>query len=146
MLSIATLKNEKLLAIKSKNKMKSGLVSVLLGDLQLKQIAGEEFDEPVIIDLLNKSIKRNDSNVKACISGGRPDDAEQYRSENDVYRELLTLSSLTDITAEDVLEVVNQLGATSMQDMGAVMGQLKAKYSGRYNPSEASAIVRKALS
>ncbi|CAH7344993.1 putative GatB/YqeY domain-containing protein [Vibrio chagasii] len=145
MLSLAVLRKEKMLAFKAGNKSKASLISVFLSDLQLLEKEGEQITEKMIISAIASASKKARSNLKICEDSGRAEGVSQYKAEIAIYDEVVSLSSLTSMTEQEILDVVQEVGATQMSDMGKVMAKLKTDFGGRFDPSKASALIRSKL-
>ena len=84
--------------------------------------------------------------TKTYDEAGRPELAEREREEIAVIREFMPEPLTAGELAAAVREVVDELGATGLKDMGRCMETLKARYAGRFTVSEAAAAVKALLS
>lgn len=90
--------------------------------------------------------KQRASSATQYRDGGRADLAEQEEYEIAVIQEFLP-QPLTDAELHDAVDqACSSLRASSMQDMGKVMGQLTQSLGGRANMAQVSKIVRARLS
>ncbi|WP_113911154.1 GatB/YqeY domain-containing protein [Roseovarius dicentrarchi] len=84
-----------------------------------------------ILAILGKMTKQRQESVRAYEEGGRIDLAEREQAEIDIIAEFLP-RQLSDEEAEAAIsQAINDTGATSIRDMGKVMGALKANYAGQ---------------
>lgn len=105
--------------------------------------AGVGDDE--ILQLLAKMIKQREESARAYDEGGRLELAERERAEIDVIQEFLPRQMSADEVSAAVSEIVTALEASTIRDMGRVMGELKSRYAGRMDFSAAGAQVKAAL-
>ncbi len=84
-----------------------------------------------ILAILAKMTKQRQESVRAYEEGGRLDLAEREANEISIIEEFLPRQlSETEIDAA-VDEAISETGATSIRDMGKIMGRLKEKYAGQ---------------
>ena len=84
-----------------------------------------------VLAILGKMAKQRMESARAYEEGGRLDLAERERSEILVIEEFLPRQLDEDETKAAVDAAVAETGASSIRDMGKVMGVLKAKYTGQ---------------
>lgn len=96
------------------------------GDDAEKGVSGDE-----ILQILGKMVKQRHESARAYEEGGRLELAEQERAEILVVEEFLPKQLDEEEAAAAVETAIAETGATSIRDMGKVMGALKAKYTGR---------------
>ena len=102
-------------------------------------------DDGEVLQILSKMVKQRDDSVKAYDEAGREDLAARERSEIKVIREFLPKPLSEDEMAKAVEEAIKETSASSIKDMGKVMGALKSKYTGRMDFGAAGASVKAAL-
>ncbi len=84
-----------------------------------------------VLAILGKMTKQRHESVRAYEEGGRIDLAEREQAEAAIIAEFLP-RQLTDAEVDAAIEqAVAETGATSIRDMGKLMGMLKAKYTGQ---------------
>ncbi len=84
-----------------------------------------------ILAILGKMTKQRHESVRAYEEGGRIDLAERERAEIAIIAEFLP-RQLNDTEVEAAIaQAITDTGATSIRDMGKIMGALKAKYGGQ---------------
>lgn len=96
------------------------------GDGADQGVSGDE-----ILQILGKMVKQRHESARAYEEGGRLELAEQERAEILVVEEFLPKQLDAEETAAAVDSAIAETGATSIRDMGKVMGVLKAKYTGQ---------------
>ncbi|MEQ6247489.1 GatB/YqeY domain-containing protein [Sulfitobacter sp. HNIBRBA3233] len=102
--------------------------------------------EDEVLAILGKMAKQRQESARAYEEGGRLDLAEAERSEIQIIEEFLP-RQLTEEEAKAAVDAaVTETGATSIRDMGKVMGQLKAKYTGQMDFGTVGPMVKDRLS
>ncbi|MDK9793297.1 GatB/YqeY domain-containing protein [Vibrio sp. D431a] len=145
MLSIETLKKEKLLALKQGKKPKSKLIGLLLASLQAVEKTGGSVSEDLVVSEIHGLTKQINFNIKICKENDREKDLQMYEQEIAYMNELLSLASIQMLSDADLDAIIAKLEAQSKSDLGRVMGYLKSNHFGQYNPSEASLYIRTKL-
>lgn len=93
---------------------------------------GEEgIDESEILALLGKMVKQRQDSAKVYEEGGRSELAEKELAEVKVIEEYLPRQLSAEEVAAAIEAAVTEAGASSIRDMGKVMGLMKAKYTGQ---------------
>ncbi len=99
-----------------------------------------------VLAILGKMSKQRMESVRAYEEGGRVDLAERERAEIAVIEEFLP-RQLTAAEIEDaVSEAIATTGASSIRDMGKVMGELKGKYTGQMDFGAVGPMIKARLS
>lgn len=102
--------------------------------------------EAEVLAILGKMAKQRLESARAYEEGGRLDLAERERSEIEVIEEFLPRQLNEDETKAAVDAAVTEVGATSIRDMGKVMGVLKAKYTGQMDFGRVGPMLKDRLS
>ncbi|MGR3550092.1 GatB/YqeY domain-containing protein [Pseudooceanicola sp.] len=84
-----------------------------------------------VLAILGKMVKQRQESVRAYEEGGRIDLAEQERTEIGYIEEFLPRQLSDEEVAAAVEEAMASVGASSIRDMGKVMGALKSSYTGQ---------------
>jgi uncharacterized protein len=98
-----------------------------------------------VLNLLQSLIKSRRESVEMYKQGGRQDLVDKEEAEIAVIEQFLPKQMSEDETKAAIRELAASLGASSVKDMGRVMGALKSKYAGQLDMSKASAIVKQVL-
>ncbi|EEX15209.1 GatB/Yqey family protein [Citreicella sp. SE45] len=102
--------------------------------------------DPELLAILAKMVKQRRESARTYEEGGRLDLAEAELSEIEVIEEFLP-KPLSDNEIEAALDsAVAEVGASSIRDMGRVMGVLKSRYQGRMDFGAVGAKVKDRLS
>ncbi len=84
-----------------------------------------------VLAILGKMSKQRLESARAYEEGGRFDLADREREEIQVIEEFLPRQLSDEESAKAVDDAIAQVGATSIRDMGKVIGLLKTKYTGQ---------------
>jgi len=133
-------------AMLEKNELVRDTLRMFLSEVQRFEIDNkEEVDDSKALQIINKMIKQRNDSISQFKNGGRNDLAEKEEKEVDVLSKYKPAQlSENEITAK-VKEAIEQSAASSMQDMGKVMGILKP-LSGSADMGLVSKIVKDELS
>ena len=125
------------MAMKDKDTLRVSTLRLVNAAIKEREIAlrGDEdagdIDGDEILQILSKMVKQRDDSVKAYEEAGREDLASRERAEIKVIREFLPKPLTEEEMAKAVEDAIRDTGASSIKDMGKVMGALKAAYAGR---------------
>jgi len=135
-----------------KSAMKAGekdrLKVVRLIRAAIKQIeidTREDLDDAAVLAVLTKMVKQRRDSVEQFEKGDREDLAAIERAEILVLNDYLPEQLSAEELAAMVDEIIQATGAEGIRDMGKVMGQIKAKASGRADMGAVSATVKERL-
>lgn len=112
---------------------------------QTESGAKEELTEEQELKLLQKLVKQRKDSAKIFAEQGRTDLAEPELAQAEVIAKFLPEQMSEDAIAAIVDEVIAATGASSMKDMGKVMGQVNAKVAGKADGSTVAKIVKNKL-
>lgn len=136
-----------------KTAMKAGdkdrLKVVRLAMAAIKQVevdTRESLDDAATLAVITKMVKQRRDSIAQYTDGGREDLAAIEQAEIEVLEDYLPAQLSADELGALVDEVIAASGATSIKDMGKVMGQIKAKAAGRADMGAVSAAVKARLS
>lgn len=137
-------------AIKTKNKIRRSTLRLILAAIKDRDIAARAGDrrgvsDDEILQILAKMIKQRQESFKTYEEAGRLDLAEQERQEIEVIREFLPRQLGIDEIRDACHQVVTEIGASGLKDMGKCMGELKQRYAGQMDFGKASGIVKELL-
>ncbi|QNT77270.1 GatB/YqeY domain-containing protein [Entomobacter blattae] len=102
--------------------------------------------EEEIFAMLKGMIKSRQDSVALYRQGGRPELAEKEEAEIKVIEEFLPPQMDEQATRKAVEEAISEMGATTMKDMGKVMGVLKKKYGATLDLGQVNQLVKEKLS
>lgn len=114
-------------------------------DIANRGAGKEAADDGEIVAALTKMVKQREESAKVFAEGGRSDLAEKERGEIVVIRSFLPVQMSEAEVETAAREAVAEIGASNPKDMGAVIGLLKKRFSGRMDFGKASAAVKRLL-
>ena len=114
-------------------------------DIAARGAGTEKATDAELLDLLAKMIKQREESQKIYAEAGRAELAQQEAEEIVIIREYLP-KQLSDAEMQKaVADAIAASGASSIKDMGKVMGALKSKYAGQMDFGKAGAVVKAKL-
>ena len=113
--------------------------------MQIEIDTREELDDAAVLTVLTKMVKQRRDSVEQFENGDREDLAAIERAEILVLNDYLPEQLSAEELAVMVDEIIQATGAEGIRDMGKVMGQIKAKASGRADMGAVSATVKERL-
>ena len=105
-----------------------------------------DVDDDVAVELLTRMVKQRRESISQYESAGRDDLAQKEHFELDLITAYLPQQLSTDEIETKVKDAIENTGASTMKDMGKVMGALNTELKGRADMSAVSAQVKAALS
>ena len=137
-------------ALKAKDKNTYPTLRLVLSAIKDAEIAGRSKGQKEITDsemtaILKKMIKQRNESCEVYKKAERNELLENEKREIKVISEFLPKQLSEEETKKICQETVKALGATSMKDMGKVMGELKAKHADTIDFSKVSSIIKEIL-
>ncbi len=134
----------------AKNELKTSVLRMLLSAINYYEIqkggAGyQATDEDVLSVIQNQAKQRRDS-IEQFKNAGRQELAEKEQKELEILGAYLPEQMNEEEVRKFVKDAIAQTGATSMQDIGKVMGALMPKVKGKADGNLVSKLVRESLS
>tara|TARA_X000000368_G_C22592900_1_gene520222 strand:- start:15 stop:458 length:444 start_codon:yes stop_codon:yes gene_type:complete len=134
-------------AMLEKNDLARDTIRMFLAEVQRFEIDNkEEVDDAKALQIINKMIKQRNDSITQFKSGGRDDLANKEEQEVEILSKYKPQQLDEVQVAEKVREAIASSGASSMQDMGKVMGVLKSSLAGSADMGLVSKIVKEELS
>ena len=125
------------------------LISAAIKDREIAARTGEGegvgLSGIALMSILAKMVKQRQEAPRAYEEGGRLELAEKENAEILVIEEFLPRKMSAEETRAALDEVVTSLGATSVRDMGRVMAELKARYTGQMDFGAVGQMVKEKL-
>lgn len=124
-------------AMKAKDAERLSTLRLINAAIKDREIAARGTGDEVtvgdddVLAILGKMVKQRQESSRQYEEGGRLELAEKEQSEIRIIEEYLPRQLDKDETKAAIDAAVEELGATSIRDMGKVMGALKAKYTGQ---------------
>ena len=129
-----------------KNDLQRDTIRMFLAEVQRFEIdTKEEADDAKAIQIINKMIKQRNDSISQFKSGGRNELAEKEETEVEILSKYKPEQLSEEEVTRKVKEAIKTSGASSMQDMGKVMGILNSSLAGSADMSMVSKIVKEEL-
>lgn len=135
-------------SLKARDSFRVGVLRMLLAkikDLQIQQGRAEPLSEEQIVQALAGYAKQRAEAAESFAQAGRADLHDKEMREREIVLGYLPEPLADDAIREIVREVIAQAGATSMRDMGKVMGPAMARLKGRADGARVQQLVRELL-
>ena len=138
-------------ALKSKDKAKISAFRLILSsikDLEILNRSGpnkKDTDNEEIKKLLKKMIKQRSESIDVYKKNNRNDLLEIEQGEADLLSTYLPKQLNDEETKKICTEIIKKLDATTIKDMGKVMGELKKNYSDSLDFSKAGGMLKELL-
>lgn len=138
-------------AMKAKDTRKVGTLRLILAAIKDRDIAARSEDrmegvsDDEILQILQKMVKQRRESFTTYEEAGRLDLAEQEQEEIEIIDSFLPRQMSEDEIKAAVSDLVAEIGASGLKDMGKCMGALKSRYAGVMDFSKASAAVKDLL-
>jgi uncharacterized protein YqeY len=134
-------------AMKAKDELRVSTLKLLSAALHNEYIEKQkELSEDQEMAVVAKEAKKRKDAIEAYESAGAKDKADKEKKELEILQEYLPEELTDDELQRIVDEVIKATGASSMQDMGKVMGAVVGKCKGRADGKRISELVRSKLS
>ena len=146
-----TIETEYKNALKSKDKSKISTYRLILSsikDLDISNRSGpnkKETDDEDIKKLFKKMVKQRTESIEIYKKNNRLDLLEVEQNEYDILSSFLPKQLSDEDTKKICEETISKLGASSIKDMGKVMGELKKNYADEVDFSKAGALLKQLL-
>ena len=146
-----TIKSAQIDAMKAGDKPRTAALRSIMAKIKAADIAArtstkEVPDDEMVTDVLMKMAKQRRESIEMYENGGRQELADAEKAELAVIEEFLPQMMSEDETKAAIEAIKAETGASSMKDMGQVMGALKAKHGAVLDGKLASGLVKAALS
>jgi uncharacterized protein len=136
-------------AMKARDTARLSTVRMILAAVKDKEIAlrtsGQEMSEGEVLALLGKMVKQRQESAKVYVDGGRQELADKELAEVGVIETFLPKALSPAEVDAAIGMAIAEVGATSLRDMGKVMGALKAKYTGQMDFGAVGAVLKSRL-
>ena len=138
-------------SVKSKDKSKISTYRLILSsikDLDISNRSGpnkKETDDEDIKKLFKKMVKQRAESIEIYKKNNRSDLLKVEQSEYDIITSFLPKQLSEEETKKICEDLISKLGASSIKDMGKVMGELKKQHSDKIDFSKAGALLKQLL-
>ncbi len=114
-------------------------------DIELRLASVQPDDDALVVDVMQKMIKQRRESVEMYRKGDREELAGQEEAEIAVIERFLPKQMSEDEARAAIGAIIAETGASSMKDMGRVMGLVKERHATSIEPAKASALVKSLL-
>ena len=130
-----------------KNNFVRDTLRLFIAEVQRFEIDNkEEVDDAKALQIINKMIKQRNDSISQYKDGGRDDLADKEQSEVDILSKYKPEQLSEEVVTAKVKDVIAETNATSMADIGKVMGILKTTLAGKADMGMVSNVVKNELS
>tara|TARA_B100000287_G_C20624656_1_gene777298 strand:+ start:1331 stop:1768 length:438 start_codon:yes stop_codon:yes gene_type:complete len=134
-------------AMIAKDKERLSAIRNILAKLKAKEIENNKaLNKEESLQVLQSMAKQLKDSIEQYINGNRNDLADKENKELDIVKEFLPTPLSQDEIEKIIDETIKECNATSMKDMGKVMGMIISKSKGRGDGSLISQLVKEKLS
>lgn len=134
-------------AMKRKDKETLNVIRMVKASLQNESIklSKSELSEDEEITILSRELKQRKDSLQEFNSAGRSDLVEKTNNEINILEKYMPEQYSEEELEVIVQKTIQEIGATSIQDMGKVMGALMPKVKGKADGSHVNQLVKKLL-
>jgi len=137
-------------ALKAKDKNTYPTLRLIISAIKDAEIAGRSKGVKEIADndinaILKKMVKQRNESCEVYKKAGRDELLESELKEMEIINAFLPTQLSEEETKKICQETIKSVGASSMKDMGKVMGALKAKHADTIDFSKVSLIIKELL-
>ncbi len=133
-------------AMRDKDVVRKDTLRMLRAAIQRREVDERtELDEAQVLAVIEKLVKQARDSISQFIEGGRQDLADKEQNELAVLIEYLPEQMSAEEINQHIQSVIEQTGASSMKDMGKVMGKLKPLLQGKADMAAVSKSIKDQL-
>jgi len=134
-------------AMKSGEKARLGTLRLISAAVKQKEVDERiELDDDAMLLILDKLMKQRRESITQYKAAGREDLSAVEEAEAAIIQEYLPAALSDDEVGSIIAKAVNDSGASSIKDMGKVMGLVKPQVQGRADMGKISGIIKAKLS
>ena len=133
-------------AMRAKEKERLGTIRLVLAEIKKVEVDERiDPDDVRVTSILDKMVKQRRDSIKQFTDAGRDELAAKEQTEIEVIQEFLPQPLSEEEIASLIEDAIASTGATSMQDMGKVMGLLKPQMAGKADMGKVSGFIKQRL-
>ena len=133
-------------AMKAKDSFKRDTIRFLLSAIKQVEVdTRKELSDEDIIKIIQKSVKQREDAAQQYKEGGREDLYEKETKEAEILKSYLPKQLSDEELEAELKKIIEEVGATSMKDMGKVMGAATKKLAGKADGKRINLTVKKLL-
>ena len=144
---ISDIKQDLRQAMLDKDDLVRDTIRMFLSEVQRFEIDNkEDVDDVKALQIINKMIKQRNDSISQFRDGGREDLVDKEEQEVQILSKYKPQQLSEEEVTIKVQEAIQETGASSMQDIGKVMGSLKSSLAGAADMGMVSRVVKEKLS
>ncbi|ADL12152.1 GatB/YqeY domain-containing protein [Acetohalobium arabaticum] len=133
-------------AMKNGDKQKLSVIRMTRAAIKNVEIEeSKDLSDDELIEVLAKEVKQRRESIEEYKKAGQEDTVEELKEEINILEEYLPEQLSEEELVDLVEEVIADVGAEDMSDMGKVMGAIMPKVKGRADGSKVNELVRERL-
>lgn len=133
-------------AMRAKEAERLGTIRLLLAAIKQREVDERiSVDDAAIIAIIEKLIKQRKDSIEQFQKAGRTDLVDQEGKELAILQAYMPAQLSAAEVQSAIQKVIADLGASGPQDMGKVIGALKAQLAGKADMGMVSGLVKAAL-
>ncbi len=133
-------------AMKAGDKPRLAVIRLIMAAIKQREVDERvELNDEQVLAVLDKMVKQRRDSIKQYSDAGRDDLASAEQAEVEIIQTYLPEALGEDEIAAIVEQAIAETGASSMKDMGKVMGKVKPQVQGRADMGAVSALVKQKL-
>ena len=139
---ISSIQEEVKISLKSGDKFKASTLRLIVSELKLEEKnKSSELTNEESVTIMARMIKQRKDSITQFESANRLELAQKEKDEIGIIQTFLPEQISDSDLSSLIEEIIKEIGAESIKDMGKVMGALKPKIVGKADPGFASSIV-----
>lgn len=133
-------------AMRAREKERLGVIRLILAAIKQREVDERiELDDTQVLAVLDKMVKQRRDSIDQYSKAGREELAAKEQVEIDIIQQYMPAELSDDELDNLIKECVAAVGASTMQDMGKVMAELKPRVQGRADMGKVSQKVKAAI-
>lgn len=133
-------------SMKEKNEIKKNTVQMIRAAiLQVEKDKGVQLDDNQIIDIIAKEMKKRKDSLSDYEKSGREDLIDSVKKEIEIIAEYLPKQLTKEELTVIIKQVITEVGATDIKDMGKVMKAAKEKVGASADGKSINEVVKELL-
>ena len=133
-------------AMRARDKKRLGVLRLIMSEFKRVEVDERiELEDARVLAILDKMSKQRKDSLAQFEAAARDDLVAQESFELDILKEFMPRQLSAEEVKSIVEAVISEVGATSIRDMGKVMGMLKLKVQGRADMDEIGSLVKASL-
>ena len=144
---LSSIQEEVKVSLKSGEKLKASTLRLIVSAIKLEEKnKSETLTDDEALEILMKMIKQRKDSISQFETANRMELAQREKDEIEIIQNYLPKQLSEEQLSVLITEIVKEVNADSIKDMGKVMGLLKPKITGKADAGIASGLVKKLLS